>query len=264
MLKLFANHFYLLVQLTKREILGRYKNSVLGLVWAFLQPLIMLAVYSFVFAVIFRARWGSGPEPEGQLEFALTLFCGLIAFNIFAENITRAPLLVVDNPNYVKRVIFPVHLLPISVLAASLVHGAISIAILLAWSQALHPHLPTMLPTLPLVLLPLVLLSLGVSWFLAAIGVYLRDLHNAIGPATQLLMFLSPVFYPLSAIPEPYRSWMELNPLTSILDNIRRVLVWNQSPDFASLALQSLLTGLLAYGSYRWFRRAQKGFADVI
>lgn len=259
-----GNHLYLLAQLTRREILGRYKNSILGIAWAFLQPLVMILVYSFVFAVVFKARWGGAGDAGGQAEFALTLFCGLIAFNLFAENVNRAPMLVVENPNYVKRVIFPIHLLPIGVLAASLIHAAISITMLLLWSQVMHPHWPTVLPLLPLVLLPLLLFSLAGAWFFAAAGVYLRDLHNAIGPLTQLLMFLSPVFYPLEAIPIQYRQWMQLNPLTPVLDNIRRVLIWNQMPDIGQLLAYSLAAAVLAWGSYRWFRRAQKGFADVL
>lgn len=259
---LLSNH-YLIWQLTKREIIGRYKGSFLGLTWSFLNPLFMLAVYTFVFSTVFKARWGISHH-ESKSEFALTLFCGLIAFNLFAESVTRAPSLILANANYVRKVVFPLEILPLPVLGASLIHGLISIVILLAGVALTKAELPLTIVYLPFVMAPLIFLTLGLSWFLASLGVFIRDFQQMIGIGVQLFMFLSPVFYPVTALPEPYRGWMEYNPLTSVLENFRRVLIWDLHPEWHWLILQTFATAVFAFLGYLWFQKTRKGFADVL
>ena len=261
--KALLSNRYLIWQLAKREVIGRYKGSFLGLAWSFLNPLLMLVVYTFVFGVVFKARWGISPD-ESKAEFALALFCGLIAFNLFAENVTRAPGLILANAIYVKKVVFPLEILPVSILGASLIHGLISVIILMIGVALIRAQLPWTFIYLPFVLLPLLLASVGLSWFLASLGVFIRDLQQVTGIAVQVLMFLSPVFYPVTALPEAYQTWMLLNPLSSILENFRRVLIWNMSPEWHWLMLQTAITAVFAYLGYLWFQKTRKAFADVI
>jgi lipopolysaccharide transport system permease protein len=246
----------------KREVLGRYRGSFMGILWSFFNPLFMLAVYTFVFSVIFKARWSAGSE--SKTEFALVLFAGMIVFNLFAECINRAPGLIVANQNYVKKVIFPLEILPWVGLWAALFHGAISLGVwLIAYLIFFGlPH--ATLIYFPLVLLPFCLFIMGVSWALASLGVYLRDVGQFIGILTAVLMFLSPIFYPATALPEAYRLLLYLNPLTPVIEQTRDVLFWGRSPDFAMLGIYLIATSIIAWLGFAWFQKTRKGFADVL
>jgi lipopolysaccharide transport system permease protein len=254
-------HSGLVKQLVRREILGRYRGSFLGLLWSFVTPVLMLTVYTFVFGMIFRSRWTA--DGESRFEFALVLFAGLIVFNLFSECVTRAPGLVLANVNYVKKVIFPLEILPWVVLGSALFHAAISLLVLagaLALTQGLHPTILL----LPLVLAPLLLLILGLSWLLAALGVFVRDIGQFINLAMTALLFLSPIFYPASALPESVRDWLFLNPLTFMIEQTRAVLIWGKWPDWGGLGLYALLMLPVAWLGFAWFQRTRKGFADVL
>jgi lipopolysaccharide transport system permease protein len=246
----------------KREVLGRYRGSFMGILWSFFNPLFMLAVYTFVFSVVFKARWNAGSESKA--EFALVLFAGLIIFNLFADCINRAPNLILGNVNYVKKVVFPLEILPWVVLGTSLFHGAISLAVWLFAYIAFFgiPH-PTTL-YLPLILVPFVLFISGLSWILSSLGVYLRDVSQLIGLTTTTLMFLSPIFYPVAALPEPYRQLLFLNPLTFIIEQTRDVLFWGKSPNFAILGIYLMVASIIAWLGFAWFQKTRKGFADVL
>jgi lipopolysaccharide transport system permease protein len=250
-------------QFALREVMGRYKGSYLGILWSLLTPLLMLAIYTFVFAVVFNVRWGTSPS-ESRAEFALTLFCGLIAFNVFSECLGRAPGLVVSNPNYVKKVVFPLEILPLGVLGSALVHSLISLAILCLGLLAFVGTLPWTLIYLPLVYLPLVGLSLGVSWLVASLGVFIRDLGNFVGLALQALFFMTPIIYPISAVPEALQPVLRLNPLSSVVEDFRRVIMWGQSPDWPWWGAVTLLSGLAVVAGYVWFMKTKRAFADVI
>jgi lipopolysaccharide transport system permease protein len=246
----------------KREVLGRYRGSVMGILWSFLNPLFMLTVYTFVFSVVFKARWNAGSE--SKTEFALVLFAGLIVFNLFAECINRAPSLIVGNQNYVKKVVFPLEILPWVGLGAALFHSAVSLGV---WLVAYFiffgfPH-ATML-YLPLILLPFCLLIMGLSWALASLGVYLRDVGQFIGLLTTVLMFLSPIFYSASALPQAYRTLLYMNPLTPVIEQTRNALFWGKAPDFAMLGIYVISTSLIAWLGFAWFQKTRKGFADVL
>lgn len=249
-------------QLTRREVLGRYRGSLFGIAWAVGNPLLMLAVYTLVFGYIFRARWGEGVDTAG--EYALVLFCGLTVFGIFSEVVSRAPSLILSNPNYVKKVVFPVDCLPWVLVGAALFHAAASLAVLLLASLVLHGTLPWTVLWLPVVLVPLLLLAVGLAWLLASLGVYLRDVGHLVNALVTVLLFLSPVFYPAASLPEPLHRVLMLNPLTGVLESARAVLLWGQSPDWTLLLPCTLFAGLVAWLGWLWFDRTRSGFADVL
>lgn len=246
----------------KREVLGRYRGSTLGLFWSFFNPLLMLLVYTFVFSVVFKSRWSGGSE--SKTEFALVLFVGLIIFNLFAECINRAPTLILSNVNYVKKVVFPLEILPFVGLIAALYHALISLVVwLIAYIIFFGMPQPTAL-LLPLIVVPLCLLVMGLSWALVSLGVFLRDVSQFIGVATTILMFLSPIFYPISAIPESYRNFLYFNPITLVIELSRDVLYWGKLPDLEILSVYWLVTTSIAWLGFAWFQKTRKGFSDVL
>lgn len=252
----------LIRELAKREILGRYRGSFLGLLWSFFNPLFMLAVYTFVFSVVFKARWNVASD--SKTEFALVLFAGLIVFNLFGDSISRAPSLVLNSPNYVKKVVFPLEILPIVSLLSALFHGMVSLAV---WFLAYLiffglPHATALY--LPLIILPFILLLLGMGWALASLGVFLRDVSQFIGMLITVMMFMTPVFYPITALPEKYRSWLYFNPLTPVVEQVRDVLYWEKSPNFSLMVVYTLISASIAWLGFAWFQKTRKGFADVI
>lgn len=246
----------------KREILGRYRGSALGLLWSFFNPLFMLAVYSFVFSVVFKARWNV--ESDSKTEFALVLFSGLIVFNLFAECINRAPSLILGNVNYVKKVVFPLEILPVVNLVSALFHGLVSLGVwLLAYLVFFGlPHATVLF--LPLVMLPFFLFIMGLSWALSSLGVFLRDVSQFIGVITTVMLFMSPVFYPVTALPEDYRNLLYLNPFTPVIEQTRDVLFWGKNPDFFMLGIYWLASAFIAWLGFAWFQKTRKGFADVL
>ncbi len=252
----------LIRNLVQREVLGRYKGSVLGVFWSLATPIFMLAVYTFVFSVVFKARWGEGSD--SKTEFALLLFAGLIIFNLFSECISRAPGVILANVNYVKKVVFPLEVLPWVSMGSALFHFAVSLGVWLAAYLVLFglPHWHAVL--LPLVVLPLVLFVMGLSWALASLGVYLRDVGQIIGLVITVLMFLTPIFYPASALPEAYQPLMFFNPLTLPIEMARDLLYWGKVPHLSQLALYAVASSAIAVLGFSWFQKTRKGFADVI
>jgi lipopolysaccharide transport system permease protein len=234
----------------------------MGLLWSFFNPLFMLLIYTFFFSEVFKARWSGGSESKS--EFALVLFAGLIVFNLFAECINRAPSLILSNPNYVKKVVFPLEVLPFIGLFSALYHALISLVVwLIAYSWFFGiPHATVMY--FPLVITPFCLFILGLSWTLASLGVYLRDVSQLIGVITTALMFVSPIFYPASALPEAYRRILYINPLTPVIELVRDILFWGKSPNFSMLGIYWVATLSIAWLGFAWFQKTRKGFADVI
>ena len=255
-------HRELLAALSRRDVVGRYRGSLMGLAWSFLHPLVMLAVYTFVFGFVFRARWQAGSSSTA--EFALILFAGLLVFNVFAECVNRAPTLVLSNPGYVKKVVFPLEVLAWVSLAASLFHFAVGLVVWLAFYVVIvgMPHASA--AWLPIVLVPLALLSLGFSWFFAALAVYLRDVTHVVGVATTALLFVTPVFYPLSALPPQWWPWLRVNPLTDIVEATRAVLIAGEHPDWARLLVSYVIAIVVAWLGFTWFQKTRRGFADVL
>ena len=254
----------LISQMTKREVIGRYKGSTMGLAWSFFNPVFMLVVYTFVFSEIFKSRWGGVGGDESKTQFAVLLFVGMIVFSLFSEVLNRAPVLILSNINYVKKIVFPLEILPVIAMGAALFHSLISIAVLLAAFMLFNGFLHWTAIFAPLVFLPLVFLALGLSWMLASLGVFLRDVGQTIGIVTSVLMFLSPVFYPVSAVPERFRPFIMANPLSFIIEQAREVLIWGHTPDWPGLGAYTLAAIAVAWAGYAWFQKTRKGFADVL
>jgi lipopolysaccharide transport system permease protein len=249
--------------MTKREVLSRYRGSVLGLAWSFFNPLLMLVIYTFVFSGIFKARWEGGGE-ESKVNFAIFLFVGLIIHGLFAECLNRAPGLILSNVNYVKKVVFPLEILAWVALGSALFHATISLVVMLAAKWAFGHALSWTILLVPVVFIPLMLGTIGLTWFLASIGVYLRDVDQTISIITTALLFLSPVFYPVSALPENYRIVIWLNPLTFVIEQARRILIWGELPDWSGLAVYTLASVTVAWLGFWWFQKTRRGFADVV
>jgi lipopolysaccharide transport system permease protein len=264
--ELFASQWrnrQLILQMTKREVVGRYRGSVMGLAWSFFNPLLMLSVYTFVFSVVFKARWGvSGGEDKAS--FAVFLFVGMIVHGLFAECANRAPGLILTNVNYVKKVVFPLEILPSVAMGSALFHAAISLVVLLAVRLIANQQLAWTAIFVPMIFLPLCIATMGVAWFLSAIGVYLRDVSQTIGIFTTVLMFLSPVFYPITALPAEHQIWLKLNPLTFIIEESRKVLVFGQLPDWSGWISSVLVSLAAAWIGFWWFQKSRRGFADVL
>ncbi len=252
----------LITQMTKREVIGRYRGSVMGLTWSFFNPILMLAVYTFVFSEIFKARWVGVDTSQGG--FAILVFVGMIVHGLFAECANRAPSLIMSNSNYVKKVVFPLEILPVITLGSALFHSCISLLVLLIVQLLIAHTMYWSALLFPLILVPLILGTLGISWFLASLGVFLRDVGQVITVLTTVLMFLSPVLYPVAALPEVYRPWLQLNPLTYVIEESRNVLLYGNMPDWGSLSAAILISIIIAVVGFWFFQKTRKGFADVI
>lgn len=253
----------LIVQMTRREVVGRYRGSTMGLAWSFFNPVLLLVVYTFVFSVVFKSRWGTGGE-ESRAVFAVVLFVGMIVHGLFAECVNRAPGLILSNTSYVKKVIFPLEILPWVAFGSALFHAAVSLFVLMLAQLILSHDLPWTFMLLPLVTFPLMLVTMGFSWFLAATGVFVRDIAQTTGIATTVLMFLSPVFYPISALPKEYQGFLLLNPLTFVIEQARQVLIWGRVPDWLGLGIHCVVSLVFAWMGFWWFQKTRKGFADVL
>lgn len=253
---------YLIKKSIQREVNGRYRGSYLGVFWSFFTPLLMLAVYTFVFSVVFKARWNTGGE--SKTEFALVLYAGLMMYQLFAECINRSPGLITGNSEYVKRVVFPIEILPINIMGAAIFHTSISVIVWLLAHAILFGPPPLTVLYLPLIILPLIFLTLGLSWFLASLGVYVRDVAQIIGIFTTALLFLSPIFYSASRLPPNYQLILHLNPLTGIIENVRNALLWGNAPHPIGLTLQYLFSIIVCCLGFAWFQKTRKGFADVV
>jgi lipopolysaccharide transport system permease protein len=243
-------------------VLSRYKGSTLGIVWSVIVPILMLAVYTFVFSVVFEARWNV--ESGNHLQFALIIFSGMTIFNFFSEVITRSPSLIVSNTNYVKKVIFPLELLSISAVLSAFVHMIISFCILFLGIMVFGDGLYWTALYLPIVLLPIFLFSLGLSWLLASLGTFIRDISYLVNILTSALMFLSPIFYPISSVPENLKIVYNLNPVSYTVEDMRNILIWGKAPDFYWLVIGTLIGAVVSMIGYYWFKKTRGGFADVL
>lgn len=253
----------LIKELATREVVGRYKGSVFGLAWSFFNPLLMLAVYTFVFSVVFQARWNIDTT-ESKVDFALILFTGLIIHSLFAEVINRAPSLIMSNTNYVKKVVFSLEILTVVSLVAALFQAAISIIVLLVAFVILNGLPSWTIIYIPITVLPLLPVTLGIGWFLASLGVYFRDMGHLIGLITTVMLFLAPVFYPASSLPENFQVILHLNPLTLPIEQTRAVILFGKQPDWISLFIFTLISMVICWLGFWWFQKTRKGFADVV
>jgi lipopolysaccharide transport system permease protein len=254
----------LIVQMAKREVVGRYKGSAMGLAWSFFNPIFMLVVYTFVFSEIFKSRWGGVGGDDSKTQFAVILFVGMIVFGFFSEVLNRAPGLILANVNYVKKVVFPIEILPVIAMGAALFHSLISLGVLLTAFTIFNGYLHVTVILIPIIILPLVILTLGMAWMLASLGVFLRDVGQTIGILMTVLMFLSPIFFPVTAVPARFQGLMMLNPLTFIIEQAREVLIFGHLPNLIGLAIYMVAATIVAWAGYAWFQKTRKGFADVL
>ena len=261
----------LVSQLARRDIEGRYKAARLGLLWAILTPLCLLGIYTFVFAVVFKFRWSDDPTAhESRGQFALTMFCGMLLYGLFSEVVNRAPQMIVANPNYVKKVVFPLEVFVVSGLASALINMLIGYGVWLAGWLLIERCLPPWtIVWMPVVLLPVCLTTAGVSWVLASIGVFVRDVGHAVILATQVLFFATPIFYSLQRVPQPWRRVLEINPLTHAIEDMRRIMMWKgmgdpPQPEWTWWIGMTAASAVIALLGYAFFMKSKRAFADVI
>lgn len=252
----------LIKNLIYRDVVGRYKGSMLGIAWSLVNPILMLAVYTFVFSVIFKAKWSAGSDSE--TEFALVLFAGLLVFNLFSECVTRSPSLILSNVNYVKKVVFPLEILPWVPLGSALFHFAVSLTVWLI-GYVIFIGMPNWTIVLvPLIIFPFCMFVVGLSWGLASLGVYLRDVSQIISILVSVLMFLSPIFFPASALPEKFRVIINANPLTYPIEMLRDVMYWGQIPSIEVWLVSFVIDFFICVLGFFWFQKTRKGFSDVL
>ena len=252
----------LFLQLTKRDIIGRYRGSILGILWSVFNPLLLLSVYTFVFGVIFKSSWEG--NSENIFDFALILYTGLIVYFIFIDVVNRAPSLIVNNSIYVKKVVFPLHILPWVTAGSMIFHTCMNLAVLFVFYFLVNFYLNWTIIFLPIILIPFILLSVGISWFLSSLGVYVKDTTHVIGILVMVLLFISPIFYPMSSLPESIRDFILLNPLSFIIEEARSVIIWGELPNWYGLSIYYLVSFIVAWLGFISFQKMKKGFADVI
>lgn len=255
-------HRVLILELTRRDVTAKYRGSLLGLLWSLLSPLLMLAAFTFVFTIIFESRWDVAVE--SRWSFALVLFTGLIVFWFFSDCVNRAPSLMFENVTYVKRVVFPLEILPWVVALSGGLQAILSALVLLVAHVLLIGVPPHTALLAPLILFPLVLLVLGLCWFLASLGVFLQDMRQIVPVIVMLFLFLSPVFYPMSAVPDWFRFYVELNPLAVTIEQVRGVLFFDRTPSWIDLCESLAIGWTVAWLGLSWFEATRRGFADVL
>jgi lipopolysaccharide transport system permease protein len=263
MLASFWRNRSLIFSLAKREVVGRYRGSIMGIAWSFFNPLLMLIIYTFIFSVVFKARWGVAAQ-ESKIDFAAMLFIGMIIHGLFAECINRAPGLILSNVNYVKKVVFPLDILPWVAFCSSLFHAAISLLVLFVAQLIFMGHIPFTALLFPVVMLPLVFATIGFAWLLSSLGVFIRDIGQITVIITTVLLFISGVFFKISGLPEPYRTWLGFNPLAVIIEEGRNVLIIGHLPDPVRWCVIMVLGLFIAWAGFAWFQKTRKGFADVL
>ena len=257
-----VEHRFVIGQLAKRAILGRYRGTVLGLLWSLVTPLLLLAVYTFVFGTILQVRWVS--QSGGNAEFAAILFSGMLVHGILAECLTQASTLIVANPQYVKKVVFPLEALPWVTVISAFFQGVISTGILLAYLVFVQGGIPWTAVLFPIPLFVLAFVCIAVGWLISATAVYLKDIAQMMGLLSTVLFFMAPILYPKTALPVEFQNLLYLNPLTYIIEQFRAVVLWGELPNWNGLALYGIASVAIAWMSLAWFQKTRKGFADVL
>ncbi|WP_186393189.1 MULTISPECIES: ABC transporter permease [unclassified Pannonibacter] len=262
----FHQLYQIAIPLFRRDIAARYRGSVMGLAWTFLVPLLMLAVYTFMFGKVFQMRWSADgtDEPGGTLGFALTLFVGLMTHSYATEVLTRSPSIILANANLVKRVVFPLEIFPVMTISTALFQYFISVFVFLSFQFIATGSISVGVLWLPLIIAPFTLLLTGLSWAISGVSVYVRDTAQLMGLLATVLLFMSPVFYPVSRLPESIQPIFAINPLTFIIEQSRLVVFSHSLPDFWGLAIYSLISLFIAAAGYTAFSRMRRGFSDVL
>ncbi len=262
MIKTLYRNKYLLWQLVKKDIQQRYQGSVLGMLWSFIVPILMLVIYTFVFSEVFQAKWDI--DTSDKYQFALVLFCGLTAFNLIGEVMNRSTVLIVSNTNYVKKVIFPLEMLPVVTTLSALFNCVISFIILIVAKLVIYHDVSPTLYLIFLNMIPLIVMAVGLGLFISALSVYLKDVGNFISVLVTILMYMSPVFFPLSSVPESFRAACEANPMTYIIENFRNVVLFGKPLDWKFFCISCVVALVFYIFGKIVFMRAKEGFADVL
>lgn len=262
MIKTLYKNNYLLRQLVKKDIQQRYQGSVLGMLWSFIVPLLMLVIYTFVFSEVFQAKWDINTDDKYQ--FALVLFCGLTAFNMVGEVMNRSTVLIASNTNYVKKVIFPLEILPVVTVFSALFNAVIGFMILIVAQLVIYHTVSATIYFVFFALIPLVILCIGLGLLISAISVYLKDVNNFVSVLVTVLMYMSPVFFPLTSVPENFKFICEVNPLTYIIENFRNVVLYGRSLDWKYYGISCIVAVAVYLLGKVVFMRAKEGFADVL
>lgn len=257
-----GRHRTLVWQLAKRDVLGRYRGSSLGVLWSLAGPLLMLLVYVLAFGSIMRARWPGAEESNSA--FALIIFTGLIVHGFFSECLIRSPQLVASNTSYVKKIIFPIEILPWSMVFSALFHVGANMLILIVFFAIINGYVPWTVIFTPVVLLPFAILMIGMSWIVSALSVYFRDLNQIVSPLATAMLFLSSAIVPLDSVPGSFRFLFEMNPLTFIIDQLRSIMLWSAPPDSIGLAIYTCLSLAVFLLGFSFFQTVRRGFADVL
>lgn len=254
----------LLLQMVKRTIASRYRGSALGLFWSIAQPLMMLSVYTFVFTYVLKAKFGIPLEDSKPGAFSIIMFCGMAVYNIFSESVAGCCSLIAGNQNLVKKVIFPLELLPIIQVMASLFFGLFWFILLFLGAVFLLQSVSWTMFFLPLTLIPLLLFTCGICFIVASLGAFLRDLQHFIGVILQVLFFMTPIFYSVKAIPEKYRIFLYMNPLCELVEQTRAIFLYGDYPNWSYLTILWLGAIVIFHLGFVWFVKTKKGFADVL
>ncbi len=254
-------HHDLIFQLIKRDILMRYRGSFAGVLWLILAPLLMLGLYTLVFSVFMRIQW---PGVTNNLMYSLLIYVGLIILNFFSECMNRSPIMIVNNANFVKKVVFPIEVFPWVIVGTTLFHAMINTLILVAFSFFLLGKINITILLLPFLFVPLILFTLGLSWFLCSAGVYIRDIAHLMAFLLQIVMYLSPVFYSISMLPEMFQKILLLNPLTFIIEQARSLVIFGKFPQWTTLGAFFVISMCVAYIGFLGFQKTKDGFADVL
>ena len=258
----FGRHRNLTRELVRNEVLGRYRGATFGMLWSLLSPFLMLLVYTIAFGSILKGRWPQTGDTHA--EFGLVIFVGIFVHGFFGECFTRAPRLMLENANYVKRVVFPLDILPWTMVLAALFHLGMNVLVFCLLSLFVYQQLSPLVVLLPMVLLPLVLFTVAVSWVVSSLGAYLRDIAQVAPVMSTAMFFMSSAIVPIDAVPEQYQLVFKLNPLTFFINQAREVALWGRQPDWIALGWWALAGLAAVFVAHAWFRRTSKGFADVL
>jgi len=256
---------YLIYALVKRDIMGRYKGSIFGVIWSIIEPLVLLIIYTVVFGLLFGLRLDDDPS---LTSYSLYVFCGIIIWLAICEGLNRCTVVVIENASLVKKVIFPGEVLPLKVVLSAIVHQCIGLLVLLVGVLILRRSIPWTWILIPLLILPQLLLTAGIGWLVASAGVFIRDIRQAIALGTLCWMFLTPIFYPASIISNfdqgRFAFWLTVNPVAALIHNYRLILLRGELPDWAMFFYVLILGVILSALGLWWFNKTKKAFVDVI
>ncbi len=254
-------HRSLIRSMVRRDIVGRYRGSFGGIFWTLLNPLLLMATYYFVFGVVLRARFGNDPSRAG---FVLYFLCGMLPWLAFSEAAGRAPFVILEHRNFVKKLVFPLETLPVNLVLAGLVTEVFALAIFIVFLLATRGAVPLTALWLPVLVVPQLLFTMGVVWFLAALGAYLRDLAQVNGFLLTLWFFLTPICYPVESLPPQALAVLSMNPVFVLVRGYRDLFLETRAPDFGSVGVLWVVSLVLFFAGHAWFHKLRKSFADVI